>query len=218
MSDDIDVDVPDLEEGLEIADEPELVDEPEPGELQSDDDDKPLTSSQQRFQKLANERREKELEAQTAREQAEFYKRQLDQFQSQQQQKQPPEVIDPQERTMRMMQADQQRINFQMWDLNDRNEFLNKANKSDALNRYVEKVEAKLIQLRSQGINASRIQLAKEMLADDVIAKQSQVGKIKREAAAKVQTARGEPLKVKSDVGRSKVEESLESRLRNTFI
>jgi hypothetical protein len=218
MSDELDVDVPDLdsEEIVDPVDPPdeEIIDPVDPP---SDDDDKPLSSSQARFQKLANERREKELEAQTAREQAEFYKRQLEQMQAQN--RQPVvEELDPQERNMRAMQADQQRINFQMWDLNDRNEFLNKANKSDALNRYVDKVETKLTQLRSQGVNASRIQLAKEMLADDVIAKQSQVPKIKREAAAKVQAARGEPLKVKSDVGRTKVEEGLEDRLRNTFI
>ncbi len=218
MSDDIDVDT-DLD--LPVDDNPvdPSDDEPvDPIDPPSDDDDKPLSSSQARFQKLANERREKELEAQTAREQAEFYKRQLEQFQTQNRKPVEEEMIDPQERNMRALQADQQRINFQMWDLNDRNEFLNKANKSDALNRYTEKVETKLQQLRSQGINASRIQLAKEMLADDVIAKQASVPKIKREAAAKVQAARGEPLKVKSDVGRTKVEEGLEDRLRNTFI
>lgn len=206
---------PDLEEASEEVEEAvEQVDEivdPDPAPIE-EEDEKPLTRGQARIQALANEKAAEK----TARELAEQRALQLER-QLQELQRTPPEEenltdLEKWQRHANEKIAHSERL---VLDMNDRSDFLISIQKNPAEMAYLERVEAKLSEVRKSGFNPRREDVLIRLMGEDTRKKQNEAPAIKRAAAERVKAAVGKPLGSKSNVAPSKSESTLEERLRD---
>lgn len=188
--------------------------EPEEPEELGEPDDKPLSKSEQRFQKLANERADARARAEMAEKQAEFYRNQAETLQRERQ-KPEEEELDPDEKWRRDANARIQRTEFMAADMADKAAFLTKYSKNPEVLALVDEVETMLAKARAAGNNAPRENALKFLMGEKALERLSKAPAVKRLAAERVKAAQGTPLGAKSNVASSKSEPSLYDRLKD---
>lgn len=199
-------------------DEPEEVEQEAPQDEQEieqhEPEDKPLSRAEQRFQKLANERAEEKARRELAEKQAEFYRQQAERL-SQQTQRQQEEDLDPDEKWRREANAAIRQTQMMAADMADKAEFLSKYSKDPEIIAMQDAIEAKMAEVRSQGHNPKRENVLTFLLGQQALEKRAKAPAIKKEAAARVKAAQGQPLNSKSNVASTKSSQTLYERLKD---
>jgi len=192
--------------------EEEVIDPPvEETEPVDEEDDKPVSRAQARVQALIRERAEAQAKAQAASEQAEFYRRQAEM-------RQPQEELDPDEAWRRQVNTQLQQMHMQTLDANDRVTFTTKFASSPDFAKYADKVEAELQKARGNGVNATREGIFYYMMGKDRVENIRSQSAKKREGEKRVASAKGTPTSPRSDIAAGKTTSTAEERLRDILI
>lgn len=172
---------------------------------------------EERIQKLANERAEAMAKAQLAQEQAEFYRRQLEQRQQPQREE---EFIDPEEKWRRDVEAKTNQALAMANDLNDKASYNLQASKNPLYSRYVDRVEAELQKVRAGGGNASREAILAYVVGQDTLANQGKPTKTAQRVQQQNTAARGSTPGMRSNVQQPSrsASKSLEDRLDGVLL
>lgn len=188
--------------------EVETEDEPEPAE-------RPLSRSEERFQKLANERAEAKSRAEQAERERDFYRAQAEQA------RQPvkeEEDLDPMTKWQRDTNIALQRSQFQNADMVDQSRFLLEVSQKPSYAPFADAVEKRLQQFRQAGGNPTRKQVLAVIAGEAALEKLEKAPALKREAAARVSAARGKPLGTATNVPAGKASQSTFDRLKDLAI
>lgn len=209
----------DLNEQEAEGDEPEAAtDEPHVDDNDAEGDDEPpvrQSRGEARFQKLANERAEALAKAQAAEQQAEFFRRQLEQ------RNQPPAddvYVDPDEKWRRDAEAKINQALFSANDLNDKATYQSQAIKNPLYSKFSDKVEAELMKIRAKGGNATREGVLAYIVGQEALSNAGKPTKTAQRATEKVQAARGNTPGMKSNVAQQRSSASLEERLSGQIL
>ncbi len=180
----------------------------------------PRNRAEIRMQKLANERAEARAKAQIAQEQAEFYRKQLEQAQAYQRQPQPPvdEFVDPEEKWRRDVEARTNQALAAANDLNDRAAYNLRAAANPMYAKYADRVEAELNRIRSQGGNAPREEVLKYVVGQDALASQGKPTKSAQRAQAAAAAARGATPGMRSNVSQERAPSTAAERLKGVTL
>ena len=111
-----------------------------------------------------------------------------------------------------------QRSTFQNSDMVDQSRFLLEVSQKPAYAPFVDAVEKRLQQYRSQGGNPTRKQVLAVIAGEAALEKLEKAPAMKREAAARVSAARGKPLSTASNVNTGKSVQSTFERLKDVQI
>lgn len=204
---------PVVEEALQEEVQEEIPEE----EVQEETTEEPvhkMTRSEARFNKLANERAEAQAEAKSLREQAEFYRRQLEA------KNKPVEdvYVDPDEKWRRETENKVNQALFSANDMNDRATYVAKSGKNPLYDKFSAKVEAELQSIRAKGGNATREGVLSFLVGQDALANAGKQTKTAQKASANVAAARGTTPGMKSNVSQQRSTGSAEERLAGIIL
>jgi hypothetical protein len=207
----------------EPNDEPndEPLDEPNDEPLDEPNDEpapQPASRGETRMQRLANERAEAKAEAKLAKEQAEFYRRQVEQFSQQRQQPQEPEYVDPDEKWRRDTESKVNQALFSANDLNDKAAYAMQKVTNPQYAKYEARVEAELQSIRQKGGNATREGVLAFLVGKDVLANNGKPTRASKQASERVAAARSAPVGNKSNVAPARGEKTAADRLNGIIL
>lgn len=187
--------------------------------------EKPVTRAQMRIQNLANEKKlvEQRLAlAEQRLQQVEQERLRQQQAQFQQQRFEEEENLSDLEKWQRNADMTIRQVQFNNQDMQDKSEFLLQVSKHPEEAKYIERVEATLAEARRNGFYPRREDVLIRLMGLDrrkeFNESAAKAPGIKREAAQRVNAAKGKPVSVKQTVAPQRQESSEYDRLKDIVL
>lgn len=189
-------DEPEFEDGEQDfendGDVPESDEDSEP-KPENEGEDAPVESKSDRYQRLANERRQESEKREAAERERDFYRQQIELAQQSHQSPADIEELDPDEKWRRDIQSNVNQTLLTAQDLSDKADFKLKAAENPLYGKYADRVETELAKIRQQGGNASRDGVLAYLVGRDALSNGGKPTGTQRKTAQRTAAARGTP-------------------------
>jgi chromosome segregation ATPase len=190
-------------------------------------EEEPERRTDNRVQRLANERREAKEAVRIERERSDRLEAEINALRQgreaaeQARLQREEEELDPDERRIRTLERELVQTRFQAGDTRDRQVFQEQVAGNPALKALMPDIEKELAVARSKGMNPTREAVAKFILGERAFNRSKEVPGKRRQAQGRVEAARGAPLNARSDAStgrnndRADTSEARERRLKD---